>query len=54
MEFLIKVDPKIINRSKKTFSKEEVEILEKGFNFTQTPNPDNKNLEKDIDEFCKN
>ena len=39
--------------SKKTFSKEEIEILEMGFKFTPTPNPDNQTLEKDIDEFCR-
>jgi hypothetical protein len=49
----IKVDPKVINISKRTFSKDEIEILEKGFKFTPTPNPDNLTLEKDIDEFCR-
>ena len=37
--------------SKKTFSKEEIEILEMGFKFTPTPNPDNQTL--DLDEFCR-
>ena len=39
--------------SKKTFSKEEIEILEMAFKFTPTLNPDNQTLEKDIDEFCR-
>lgn len=47
------IDPKIINLSRKTFSKEEIEVLEMGFKFTPTPNPDNQTLEKDIDEFCR-
>ena len=48
-----KVDPKIINISERILSKEEIEILEKGFKFTPTPNSDNLSLEKDIDEFCR-
>ena len=50
---IIKVEPKKINMSKKTFSKEEIEILEMAFKFTPTPNPDNQTLEKDINEFCR-
>jgi hypothetical protein len=49
-----KIDPKVINISKRIFSKEELEILGKGFKFTPTPNPDNITLEKHIDEFCGN
>lgn len=47
------IDPKIVNLSRKTFSEEEIEVLKMGFKFTPTPNPDNQNLEKDIDEFCR-
>lgn len=42
-----------INLSSKTFSKEVIGVLEKGFKFTPTPNPDNKTLEKDINDFCR-
>lgn len=44
-------DLKIINLSSKTFSKEVIGVLEMGFKFTPTPNPDNKTLEKDINDF---
>ena len=39
--------------SKKTFSREEIEILEMCFKLTPSPNPDNQALEKDIDQFCR-
>lgn len=50
---IVNIDPKIINLSCKTFSKEEIEVLEMGFKFAPTPNPDNQTLEKDIYEFCQ-
>lgn len=49
---IVNIDPKINNLSN-AFSKEDIEVLEMGFKFTPTPNPDNQTLKKDIDELNK-
>ena len=49
----MKINPKIINLSKRKFSESEIKLLKRGLKFTPTPNKDKVQLRADIDDFCR-
>lgn len=49
----IKVDPKIINLSRRELNENETKLLKRGLKFTPTPSIDHQELKEDIHKFCR-
>ena len=48
-----RIDPKIINLSKRELDESEIELLKKGLKFTPTPPVNHQELAEDIQTFCR-